>query len=194
MMSPLYNLRAAVPSDAPRLCAFAASAFSTTFGACYKPADLESHLSSSYTPAIVAGWMSNPRMSLWIAESIRGDGADTAAILGYSLAGPVQVPAADAAPHDGELRKLYVSEAAKGHGVAQALLAPCVEWVRAGRCAPSPLPSPLPDGLLPPRLYIGVWSENARAIAFYRKAGAEVVGRYEYIVGEARDLEFIMRM
>ena len=38
-------------------------------------------------------------------------------------------------------------------------------------------------------MYLGVWSENARAIAFYRKCGFDVVGKYlpEEWAGFARD-------
>jgi len=38
-----------------------------------------------------------------------------------------------------------------------------------------------------------VWSGNAKAIAFYEKAGFRKVGTYDFKVGEATDLEFIYR-
>jgi ribosomal protein S18 acetylase RimI-like enzyme len=41
-------------------------------------------------------------------------------------------------------------------------------------------------------IYIGVYSENHRAIAFYNKYRFEKVGEYIYEVGKNRDREFIL--
>ena len=45
----------------------------------------------------------------------------------------------------------------------------------------------------PQAIWIGVWSENLGAQRFYARHGYEKVGEYLYPVGEARDLEFILR-
>lgn len=186
-MPPLpFALRRAAACDAPSACAFGAAAFCATFAHLYLPADLAAYLGKHYTPAIFSAWIENPRMQMWLASEQSG------ALIGYALAGPVEVPVADTAPDDGELRKLYVAEAAKGRGVAQALLAPCLEFVRSGGCAPLCSEGVAQRTGTPRKCYIGVWSENDRAIAFYRKAGAVKVGTYEYVVGDARDVEWIM--
>ena len=177
------RLRRATAADADAVCAFGRQAFCDTFAHLYSKADLDHYLNESYTPAVFAAYVRNSLMALFVAEDKVGD-----AILGYSLAGPVVVPHAEAWPADGELRKLYVAQAAKGTGIAQALLALCVEWVRGGQCCASG------PGHERARTYLSVWSENRRALAFYRRAGFAVVGEYLYEVGEARDLELIMRL
>ena len=82
----------------------------------------------------------------------------------------------DAAP---ELRKLYFSDGVKGGGLAARVLGATREWLRAR--APPGAP-----------LFASVWSENHRALAFYAKHGFSKVCEYEYVVGDARDREFIM--
>ena len=41
--------------------------------------------------------------------------------------------------------------------------------------------------------WIGVWSENNKAQALYNAYGFEQVGTYDFVVGETRDYEFILR-
>ena len=222
-----FRVRRAAPADAPAAAAFGRAAFSAAFGFLYAPEALARYLDAVYAPAAVAAWLRNPRMLLVLAEEAVGEadagavadaGAEadapaahtmTAAppIVGFALAGPVEVPHSDARrAADGELRKLYVAEAATGRGVAQALLAPCVRWVREGRCRAADADAA--DGTAgeeqPARVYLGVWSENARALAFYRKCGFAVVGEFvpEGWVemracdgGERRsDVELVMRL
>jgi ribosomal protein S18 acetylase RimI-like enzyme len=69
-----------------------------------------------------------------------------------------------------------VAEAAKGRGVARALLDASVDFLRNGDSGGGALVEG--SSTPPPRVYLGVWSENARAIAFYKKCGFSVVGTY----------------
>lgn len=179
-----WLVRRAAPCDAEAACAFGRARFIDTFGHLYSEADLTTYLAESYTVDVFAAWLADPLMCMWLAQDPAG------ALLGYALAGPPTVPHADVAPGDGELRKLYLCEAAKGSGIARALLGPAVAWVRAGGCASAG--TPLPAGGA--RAWLNVWSENSRAIRFYEREGFAVVGEFEYCVGEARDRELIMRL
>ncbi len=42
-------------------------------------------------------------------------------------------------------------------------------------------------------VWVGVWSENHGAQRLYARHGFRRVGEYQFPVGEARDLEFILR-
>lgn len=43
-------------------------------------------------------------------------------------------------------------------------------------------------------LWLGVWQENLRAIAFYKKAGFEIVGTKKFYVGSEENNDFVMRL
>ena len=160
-----FSLRRATPADASAAAAFGRAAFTATFAHLYSAADLARYLDGIYTAPRFEAWARDPRMLVTLAEEQSGN------IVGWALAGPVELPHAEARPAvDGELRKLYVAEAVKGRGVARELLDASVDVLRE--------PRRHSDDEAPPRVYLGVWSENARAISFYKKNGFVVVGSY----------------
>ena len=88
------------------------------------------------------------------------------------------LPHADVAPGDGELKRLYVLQEHQGGGRGSRLFDAAIAWL-------------LRDG--PRTLWIGVWSENHGAQRFYARHGFERVGDYDFVVGNTRDHEFILR-
>lgn len=166
----LTQLRRAVASDADALTALGRETFTATFGHLYPAEDLSAFLDAAHTPAQYAAWTADPAYGLWIAES---DGTP----IGYALAGPNTLPHPDAAPGDGELKRIYVSRAAQGVGAGSRLLATALEWLNR----------------LDRPLWIGVWSENLGAQKLYERHGFVKAGEYEFHVGKTRDREFILR-
>jgi len=81
-------------------------------------------------------------------------------------------------PACGELKRLYVLKRLQGDGTGSRLLAETFAWLERNG---------------PRRLWIGVWSENHGAQRLYGRMGFEKVGEYEFIVGQTRDREFILR-
>jgi ribosomal protein S18 acetylase RimI-like enzyme len=86
------------------------------------------------------------------------------------------------APHEPgarEIKQLYVLAPWQGAGVAAALMDWAVGTARA-------------DGA--PALYLSVWAEGARAIAFYRKHGFAQVGEAPFQLGTRLYQDPIMRL
>jgi len=75
-----------------------------------------------------------------------------------------------------ELSKLYVHPDAHGSGVAQQLFDE-IDAAARDRSATS--------------LWLTVWMDNARALAFYRRNGFEVVGDRFYPVGDLLDHDYV---
>jgi len=166
----LTNLRRATVADAETLTALGRETFRASFGHLYPAEDLRDFLAGAHTPEQYAAWAADPAYGLWIAES--GD-----APIGYALAGPNTLPHPDAAPGDGELKRIYVSQAAQGAGAGSLLLRVALDWLsKPGR-----------------PLWIGVWSENHGAQKLYGRHDFVKVGEYEFPVGQSRDREFILR-
>ncbi len=166
------TIRRATPADAEALAAIGRATFSETFAHLYPASDLESFLAEAYSVARARADLADPMKAAWLV--VEADGR----IVGHALAGPCKLPHPEARPDDGELERIYVSRALQGGGVGRKLLAETLAWLER-------------DGTR--RLWLGVWSENLGAQRLYARHGFEVVGAYEFIVGQTRDHEFIMR-
>ena len=102
------------------------------------------------------------------------------AIIGYIKMGPVDFDLPPEQPTDDavELHQLYVAEAAKGTGVAAALMDWGVAWARERASI----------------LYLSVFTDNHRAQAFYRRYGFYDVGRNAFRVGNHIDEDRFYRL
>lgn len=164
----------AKPEDAEAIAMFANGSFTDTFGHIYDPADLS---------AFLADWNPPERVRAQIGDAghdialVRGDAG---AILGYVKMGPVEFDLPPEQPTDDavELHQLYVAEAAKGTGVAAALMEWGIAWARERASI----------------LYLSVFTENHRAQAFYRRYGFYDVGRNEFRVGNHIDEDRFFRL
>ena len=164
-------LRRATVADAQALSALSSACFTETFGHLYPPEDLSHFLDEAYAVPAWASLLSDPAYATWLLE-------DDGVAIGYATAGACTLPHADVAPGDGELKRLYVLAAHQGGGRGSRLFDAAMAWL-------------LRDG--PRTLWIGVWSENFGAQRFYARHGFERVGAYDFVVGNTRDHEFILR-
>lgn len=161
-------------ADAFDLSRFAVQAFTDTFGRLYPPGDLSQFL---------LRWNSVEQLQSqidgheWRIAMVRGnDGA----ICGYAKLGPIDfdLPAGQPFENATELHQLYVSEAAKGTGVAATLMDWAITQARQSAAI----------------LYLSVFTENPRAQAFYRRYGFVDVGRNAFRVGNHIDEDRIWRL
>jgi ribosomal protein S18 acetylase RimI-like enzyme len=163
--------RDATTDDAEALAAFARASFIDTFGHLYPPQDLADFLAASHTPALYVGYARDPSLHLRVATQ-------GGAIVGYSKTGDVELEVEDAT-QSRELHRLYVDASVKGAGVAKTLMDELLAWTRAQGAA---------------ALYLGVWENNHRAQAFYKRYGFEHIGEHDFMVGQTRDRDFIWRL
>lgn len=170
----MTTIQLATPGDAEAIAAFANGSFTHTFGHIYDPADLATFLADWNPPARVRAQLADPGYAIALVRD------EAAAILGYIKMGPVDfdLPAGQPTGDAVELHQLYVADAAKGTGVAVALMEWGIAWARERASI----------------LYLTVFTENDRAQAFYRRYGFYDVGRNEFRVGNHVDEDRFFRL
>jgi diamine N-acetyltransferase len=166
----LPSIRRATSSDAAALSAFAASVFAL---GCPQtaPTDLAAYITTELSSARFLLLLEDPNIIVLLAESSRR-------IVAYMVVVRRSSHASLSTPVSAEFRKLYVDPIYHGTGLASALL----------HCALSIIQSEAPRPI-----WLSVFSENPRAISFYKKWGFEVVGTQEFLVGTDRQKDFLMQ-
>ena len=168
----MIDYRNARSEDAGALAAFSRDTFVDTFGHLYPSEDLQAFLAAKYGPEIQRAEIADASVRYRLA--LRGG-----AIVGYCKSGPLALEVDPAPLKALELHRLYVANAVKGQGVAQALTEDALNWAR-GQGAQA--------------IYLSVWENNRRAQAFYRRYGFEHVGEHGFMVGRVRDRDLIWRL
>ncbi|RNF84228.1 GNAT family N-acetyltransferase [Montanilutibacter psychrotolerans] len=164
-------IRRATVADAPTLSRIATQTFTETFGHLYPEADLQAFIADSYSVEKQAVILGHPDYAVWLLE-------DDGVAVGHAAAGPCGLPHPDVAAGDGELKRLYVLPSVQNGGWGGRLFQAALDWLQS-------------DG--PRTLWIGVWSQNLGAQRLYGRHGFAHVGDYEFIVGNTRDHEYILR-
>lgn len=167
-----FTIRRAEPDDAARLASFAARTFFETYAAQNDPADMTAHLSARYGPAIQEAEIREPGAVYLLAEL---DGA----LVGFAFLRAEYAPRGAALERPVEVHRFYVGREWHGKGHAQSLMAACVEEAR--RCGGR-------------TLWLAVWQQNARAIAFYRKSGFEIAGTVQFRLGSQLQEDHLMTL
>ncbi|WP_322086371.1 GNAT family N-acetyltransferase [Burkholderia sp. BCC1999] len=170
-------IRVATLADAAPLADLKRDTFRETFlqdgfGIDYPPNDLAAYEARSYSVATVSEQLIDPQCRTWVAEG------DDGTLVGYALAGPCKLPHPEVAAGSGEIHQIYLRRGTQGTGAGRALFDAALDYLADERPGP---------------VWLGVWSGNAKAIAFYEKAGFRQVGTYDFHVGESTDLEYIYR-
>lgn len=191
------------PDEALKVRNFGEREMCRSFAHLYTTENLSNYIAEAYTEAVYLDWLQNKDYCVFGAfaanpNKTNGDTSDNKEdvnsvddMVAYVLAGPCSLPISeqeqstckekhsDIAP--GEVKRLYAHPSTFGSGIAEKLLITGIDWLKEG-------------GKRADRsVYLGVYSENPRAIRFYEKNNFRKVGEYEYIVGEQRDHEFIFK-
>ena len=180
-MSLPFLLRDATIDDADNLIQFSREEFTRTFNHLYPPSELEFFLSDSYTHAVYDAWLLNQEYKVALLVDID----DNQKILGYCIACPCTsfLNHENVREHDSEIKRLYIHPSLFGKGAADVLMNYGFKYLKERAATLSNQST---------HVWLGVYSENFRAINYYQKLGFEKVGEYIYEVGTCRDLDFIM--
>lgn len=166
----MATIRRARDGDATALAELAECTFRDAFTEGADPADMAFYCAASFGPGIQAREIADPGWVTIVAE-------EAEALIGFAQLRLRSDKHCVVAERPSELYRFYVSRRWHGRGVAQRLMATVIATAaRAGS----------------DRIWLGVWEENPRALAFYRKHGFEVVGEHEFSFGAERLTDLIM--
>lgn len=170
----MTKITPAADADVGELTLFASQTFTHTFGHIYDPADLSAFLAGWNPPEKLRAQIADPAWAIALAHGADGT------IAGFIKMGPLDFDLPEDQPGDdaAELHQLYVGPAAQGTGIAAALMDWGIAWARERAAI----------------LYLSVFTENARAQAFYRRYGFVDVGRNAFRVGNHIDEDRFFRL
>jgi len=160
---PGVIIRRAGPADAERLSQIGAATFLETYSELIDGANLTAHCARQHSRAAYESYLADPASAVWLAEL-----ENTGAPIGYAVNCLPDLPI-PLETGDVELKRIYVLSRFHAAGAGRALMEAAAADARARGA---------------PRLLLGTYQDNARAIAFYRKHGFELAGTRRFQVGE----------
>lgn len=170
-----HQIRTATADDAGRLAALAAITFPLACPPESRPEDIAAHVANTLSEANFRAYLADPAVTVLVIDA----GGD---LRGYSLlvARPARDPevAAVLSEHPcTELSKCYVHPGHHGLGASAELMHASIGAAAAGGAR---------------GLWLGVNSQNARAIRFYEKSGFRKVGTKSFQLGNTVEHDFVM--
>ena len=164
-------IRTATETDNVLLAELGRRTFFDTFAKDNTPENTAAYLAASFSPEIQAGKLADAATIFLIAEI---DGAP---------AGYAQLKLGARLPEISgertiEIERIYSEHAWIGHGVGAALMSACIE-LAAQKCCDT--------------IWLGVWDQNPRAIAFYTKWGFKMTGSHVFMLGSEVQNDYLMQ-
>lgn len=142
------------------LAELGASTFYETFRPHNTEEDMQAYLASTYTPALVQANLKKRGVHYFIGYDENKEQGYIKLIEnpeGINLQGKIM-----------ELEKIYVRSSAQGSGLAKLLMEQAIL---------------LSKQLGFTQIYLGVWQENSRALAFYKKMGFQIFDTRKFLLG-----------
>lgn len=182
-----FQIRRATASDSEPLAALGAEVFRATFAHSCTEEQLQAFLDEAYTPEAIARDIADSSKDVLVAtendlnDSNAGDGSSSSSsiptptptpggkLLGFTyLTRGSSEPCVEHLERPVELQRLYIALGAHGRGLGKALSLAADDLARE-------------HGFK--TIWLGVWEENRKAQAFYRKMGYEHIGEHVFDVG-----------
>lgn len=165
------NIRQATVNDAAQLLHIATTTFTEAFAAQNTEEDLRDYLQKHLYLEKIREELEHPGATFFLAF----DGED---LIGYTKlnSGAAQTePQGDDAL---EIERIYILAAYYGKDVGRQLLDTGFRYARDKGYK---------------KIWLGVWEENQRALAFYKKEGFEAFGEHVFMLGASKQTDMLMQ-
>jgi diamine N-acetyltransferase len=152
------------------LAALAERSFRAAFGSLNTRANMDAHCANAYGEAIQASEIANPEIETFVCD-------DVADLVGYAQLRWGAAPPCVLASRPAEIQRIYVDRQWHGKGIAQALMSQVLTAAVRGNAD---------------QVWLGVWENNPRAMAFYQKFGFGRVGHHVFQLGDDPQHDWIL--
>lgn len=156
-------LRPCTMDDASTLALIGGATFLESFAGVLDGDSIIAHCGKQHAAEVYSKYLAHPESRAWLAIVHPGE-----APVGYSLLTAPDLPLADLTADDIELKRIYLFSRFQGDGRGKLLMDAALEAARE---------------MGKKRILLGVYAENAKALAFYRKSGFTQVGTRTFQVG-----------
>jgi ribosomal protein S18 acetylase RimI-like enzyme len=159
-------------NDINKLQAISRVTFAQTFDKHNSAEDMEAYLSTSYSSEKLTKELNNPNSEFYFA-------LDKDAVVGY-----LKVNRGDAQTESQnndafEIERIYVDQAYLGKKIGQLLFNKAIDLATAKKAA---------------YVWLGVWEENHRALAFYKKNGFIPFDKHIFKLGNDEQTDIMMKL
>ena len=169
-MTAPTQIRRATAQDAKTLAVLAEKTFRATYTRFNTPENMQAHCEKSFGESLQRAEIEDSGRETWVVE-LDGQLVAYAQLI-------LDAPCPSMAETRGiELLRFYVDASQQGTGLAYRLMA---ELVARGAALGADV------------LWLGVWNQNERAIAFYKKCGFKHVADKTFTVGDDVQQDFVM--
>lgn len=170
-------IRTATAADAALLTDLGRRAFSDAFASANTPENFAAYIEEAFSEHKQAAELAQPGSVFLIAE-LADPNTGQAEPVGYArlLAGSSETCITGIRPI--ELVRIYALGAHTGHGIGSALMQAALARAQGGGHDV---------------IWLGVWQENQRAVAFYERWGFHKVGTHVFQLGDDSQTDWIMQ-
>ncbi len=132
---------------------------------------MQDYLAHAFTPEKQRAELEHPDRAAWVAEDENGT------LVGYTfmLVGSTTEGVQGRKP--AEVERIYADQPMHGTGLGKRLMETCVEHATRSGCDV---------------LWLAVWEQNPRAIAFYERQGFTRVGAKTFQLGDDLQRDYVM--
>lgn len=165
-----YSIRRATLADADRIADMGIRLLPAAHARALPATDMLRYVNQSFNTAALLTELSTPSTHFWLAESGQ-------TVTGMLKVNPAPLPITGWGKRPLELSRLYVEFDWIGKGAGAALMQYALDWAAHARYDVC---------------WLMVWTENQRAVAFYRRWGFDTAGIVNYPIGQSQLQAYIM--
>jgi len=154
------------------LQSIAKSTFIATYRAFNTPENMRLYLEKHFSEKAIISQLNNPEVQFYLIEQDE-------TTIGYIKLNKGNSQTESDYPNTLEIERIYVLSEFHGNGFGKLLLEKAIEVAKQDQLA---------------NVWLGVWDQNPKAIAFYERNGFSTFGVHEFLLGDDLQRDYMMKL